>query len=213
MKYFFNFVRPHPKSLSLWRGTFKYYLLKNNDKISNLKDEELLDFYKKESRSEYFAELYKRYIPLVYGLSLKYLGNKDDAQDAVMDIYEEVSKKVFQYEISNFHTWLYSVAKNHCFGKLRKDNKTVNIEQAVMENQENFTLLDGDKSEDEEKALNYCLNELNKEQRTSIDLFYFENKSYAEIVDITGFALEKVKSYIQNGKRNLKNCILRILEK
>lgn len=188
--------------------------MRDKGEISNLKDEELLDFYKKESRPEYFAELYKRYIPLVYGLSLKYLGNKDDAQDAVMDIYEEVSKKVFQYEIGNFHTWLYSVSKNHCFGKLRKDNKTVtlNIEQAVMENHENFTLLDDDKSEDEEKALNYCLNELNKEQRKSIDLFYFENKSYADIVDITGFALEKVKSYIQNGKRNLKNCILRVLK-
>lgn len=187
--------------------------MNNNDKISKLIDEELLDFYKKESQSEYFAELYKRYIPLVYGLSLKYLGNKDDAQDAVMDVYEEVSKKVFQYEIGNFRTWLYSVAKNHCFGKLRKENKTVmlNIEQAVMENEDNFTLLDGDKSVEEEKALNYCLNELNKEQRKSIDLFYFENKSYADIVDITGFALEKVKSYIQNGKRNLKNCILRIL--
>lgn len=207
-------MRPHPKSLSLWRGTFKYYSLRDKGEISNLKDEELLDFYKKESRPEYFAELYKRYIPLVYGLSLKYLGNKDDAQDAVMDIYEEVSKKVFQYEIGNFHTWLYSVSKNHCFGKLRKDNKTVtlNIEQAVMENHENFTLLDDDKSEDEEKVLNYCLNELNKEQRKSIDLFYFENKSYADIVDITGFALEKVKSYIQNGKRNLKNCILRVLK-
>jgi len=191
-----------------------YNSLKNKGEISNLSDEELLDLHKNESRSEYFAELYKRYIPLVYGLSLKYLENKDDAQDAVMDIYEEVSKKVFQYEIGNFHTWLYSVAKNHCFGKLRKGNKTVmlNIEQAVMENEDNFTLLDGDKSEEEEKALNFCLNELNKEQRKSIDLFYFENKSYADIVDVTGFALEKVKSYIQNGKRNLKNCILRFLK-
>lgn len=188
--------------------------MNNKGEISNLKDEELLYFYKNESLFDYFAELYKRYIPLVYGLSLRYLGNKDDAQDAVMDIYEEVSKKALQYEIANFHTWLYSVAKNHCFAKLRKGNKTVmlNIEQAVMENENNFTLLDGDKSEEEEKALSYCLNELNKEQRKSIDLFYFEDKSYADIVDITGFAIEKVKSYIQNGKRNLKNCILRVLK-
>ncbi|VBB45886.1 RNA polymerase, sigma-24 subunit, ECF subfamily [uncultured Paludibacter sp.] len=187
--------------------------MKDKGKISNLSNEELLDFYKKESRSEYFAELYKRYIPLVYGLCLKYLGNKDDAQDAVMDIYEEVSKKIFQYEIKNFHTWLYSVAKNHCLGKLRKENKNVflNIDHIIMENEENFTLIDGERSEKEERALSFCLNELNKEQRKSIDLFYFENKSYADIADETGFTLEKVKSYIQNGKRNLKNCILRVL--
>ena len=80
-----------------------------------------------------------------------------------------------------------------------------------MENEADFNLLDREKSEEEENALNFCLNELGKEQRKSIELFYFENKSYLDIVDLTGFALEKVKSYIQNGKRNLKNCILRVM--
>lgn len=187
----------------------------NSDKISELSDKELLDFYKKNGNSAYFAELYKRYIPLVYGLCLKYLGNIDDAKDGVMDIYEDVSQKINRYEIDNFKTWLYSVSKNYCFGKLRQENKTVllNIEQAIVENEDNFTLLDKELTSDEEKALNTCLNELNKEQRKSIDLFYFNEKSYADIVEITGYALEKVKSYIQNGKRNLKNCILKILNK
>ena len=189
--------------------------MKNSDKISVKTSQELFTLYKKERQPDYFAELYRRYIPLVYGLCLKYLSNPDDAQDAVMDIYEEISEKVLRYEVENFHTWLYSVSKNHCLHKLRKSNRTymLNIEQAFMENGDFFTLIDKEKSVEEENALNFCLNELNKEQRTSIELFYYEEKSYADIVDVTGFTLEKVKSYIQNGKRNLKNCILKILNK
>lgn len=70
-----------------------------------------------------FSELYRRYIPMVYGLCLKYLGNKADAEDAVMDLFEDVSQKIKQYEIQHFHTWLYSVARNHCLQRLRKGNK------------------------------------------------------------------------------------------
>ena len=163
----------------------------------------------------FFGELYRRYIPMVYGLCLKYLGNGSDAQDAVMDLFEEVSQKMKRYEIQNFHTWLYSVAKNHCLQRLRKDNKAlfVQFDEAVMENGSFFTLLDRDHPDDEEaSALAVCMNELGEEQRISIELFYYQDKSYADIVSLTGFTLDKVKSYIQNGKRNLKNCIKRILE-
>lgn len=189
--------------------------MKHKGKIQELNDEELLQLYKNEQQSDCFAELYKRYIPLVYGLCLKYLGNEPDAQDAVMDIYEDLTGKVSNYEIRNFHTWLYSVAKNHCFRKLNTDGKVifVDFEQNFMENEADFTLIDGEKSEEEEKALNFCLKELNNEQKKSIELFYFESKSYLDIAEQTGYTLEKVKSYIQNGKRNLKNCILRIMNK
>jgi len=82
-----------------------------------------------------------------------------------------------------------------------------------MENGSFFTLLDGDQSDDEEaSALAFCMNELSEEQRRSIEYFYYHDKSYADIVTLTGFTLDKVKSYIQNGKRNLKNCVRRILE-
>lgn len=165
----------------------------------------------------YYGELYRRYIPMLYGLCLKYLANGADAQDAVMDLFEDVSHKIKQYEIQNFHTWLYSVAKNHCLQRLRKENKAffVQFDEAIMENGSFFTLLDRDQSDDEEastSALAVCMNELGKEQRRSIEYFYYQDKSYADIVTMTGYTLDKVKSYIQNGKRNLKNCVKRILE-
>lgn len=188
--------------------------MKNSRHIATLSNDELFEFCKKEEQPVCFGELYRRYIPMIYGLCLKYLGDKDDAQDAVMDLFEEVSRKIKQYDIQNFHTWLYSVAKNHCLLRLRKEKPSffTQIDDRVMENGDFFTLLDKEKSTEEESALMVCMKELGEEQRKSIEYFYYENKSYADIVSITGYALEKVKSYIQNGKRNLKNCITRILQ-
>ncbi len=57
--------------------------------------------------------------------------------------------------------------------------------------------------------LENCINELGMEQQLCIRHFYLAEKCYKEIVDITGFDINKVKSYIQNGKRNLKLCMER----
>lgn len=152
---------------------------------------------------------------MLYGLCLKYLRNEQDAQDAVMDLFEYLNEKISNYEIANYHSWLYTVAKNHCLLKLRKDKQMFfeDINDKIMENSDFFTLLDEDKSNEEQSALEYCMKELGKEQRATVEYFYYENKSYADIVLLTGYSLNNVKSYIQNGKRNLKNCITRILNR
>lgn len=188
--------------------------MKKRAEINNLSNDELFDLYKKEEQAIYFAELYRRYIPLIYGVCLKYLANKADAQDAVMDLFEDLNQKIMNYNISSFHSWLYTVTKNHCLLKIRKEKQFhfEDINEAIMENGDFFTLSDREQSEEHASALSYCLTELSREQRINIELFYYGNKSYADIVTLTGYSLNKVKSYIQNGKRNLKNCINRILE-
>jgi len=184
-----------------------------SNKISKHSNEELLKIFQEEGDMVVFGELYKRYIPLLYGLCLKYLEDKDAAHDAVMDLFENLSGKIAQYEIKNFNTWLYSVAKNHCLQLLRKEKNIffVKMEDAFMENEDNFTLIDKPQTEEEISALTYCIETLSGEQKISIQYFYMEEKSYADIVELTGFALNKVKSYIQNGKRNLKSCIIKVL--
>lgn len=188
--------------------------LKTRANISKLTNDELFELSRGEDQPVWFGELYRRYIPMVYGLCLKYLGNETDAQDAVMDLFEEVSGKIKQYDIQNFHTWLYSVVKNHCLARLRKAKGLffVHIDEGFMENSHFFTLIDRERSDEEESALLFCMKELGEEQRRSIEYFYYENRSYADIVDLTGYPLNKVKSFIQNGKRNLKNCITKILQ-
>ncbi len=188
--------------------------MKNTRKISDYSNEELLAIFVEGHDTAFLGELYRRFIPLVYGLCLKYLNNQELARDAVMDIFETLVEKVPQYEIKNFNTWLYSVTKNHCLHIIRKEKQTsfVNIEDAFVENEAIFTLTDKPQSQEEADALTYCLGTLLEEQKVSIDYFFFEEKSYADIVELTGYALSKVKSYIQNGKRNLKSCLIKVLQ-
>jgi RNA polymerase sigma-70 factor (ECF subfamily) len=176
-------------------------------------DDELLRQFTETANQELLGHLYSRYIPLVYGLCLKHLQQIEDAEDAVVDIYEEISQKIRNYPIGNFKTWIYSVAKNHCLQILRKEKNRIfeEIDGNFMESDEFEHLLDVEDDKEKEEALNYCLDTLSEEQRLCIVHFFFEDFSYADIVEKTGFALNKVKSYIQNGKRNLKLCILKII--
>ena len=170
----------------------------------------MLQQYCQSGQTEYFGELYNRYIPLLYGVCLKYLQDEAKAQDAVMQLFEDLLPKVYDYEIRVFRTWLYRVAKNHCLQILRKENKEISIDYAVnfVESDEILHLLDEeDKGEEQINALNHCLEKLPENQRISIIRFFMEEMSYADIVEQTGYTLNNVKSYIQNGKRNLKICI------
>ncbi len=172
-------------------------------------DEELLALYRETGRSDCFGQLYNRYIPLVYGLCLKYLQQIEKAQDAVMQIYEDIAPKVSNYDIKVFRTWLYSVARNHCLQILRKEKHEISVDfdVQVVESESFLHLFDEDKDNDRFEALQHCMDQLPEPQRVAVSKFFMEELSYADIVDITGYQLKSVKSYIQNGKRNLKNCI------
>lgn len=181
----------------------------NREKTVEYTDEDLLSLYRDTGDTEHFGKLYNRYIPLVYGLCLRYLQDEDKAQDAVMEIFENLLPKICGYEIKVFKTWLYSVAKNHCFHLLRENKREISVDfdANIMESDDVLTLLSDDTDNEREDALNYCMAKLSEAQRISVTRFFYENMSYADIVDTTGYDLKSVKSYIQNGKRNLKLCI------
>lgn len=179
-----------------------------------LDDNDLLEKYKQTGNISYFSQLYERYIPLVYGLCLRYLQNADKSQDAVIDIFENLSGKIIGYEIKSFKNWLYSVVKNHCFYVLRENKKEtiVSFDSQFMESEDILDLLIEESDKEKEMHLNNCIQKLPSPQRIAIQKFFFEDKSYADIVDETGYNLKSVKSYIQNGKRNLKICIEKALK-
>jgi RNA polymerase sigma-70 factor (ECF subfamily) len=174
-------------------------------------DEELLQYYKNTGKTDSFGQLFDRYIPLVYGVCLKYLRDAGEAQDAVMQLFEDLLPKVLHYEINVFRTWLYTVSKNHCLQLLREKERTIQVELYAdfMESDEIMHLLDEEVDEDNERlqALQKCMEALPENQRISVTRFFMDELSYADIVESTGYSLKSVKSYIQNGKRNLKICI------
>jgi RNA polymerase sigma factor (sigma-70 family) len=170
-------------------------------------DEEQLLQYRNSGDIALLGQLYEPYMPLVYGVCLKYLQDEEQSKDAVMQIFEDLIVKARQHEIKQFRGWLYVLARNHCLMQLRNNKKMplINLEEVMEFNP--FVHLDSESNEGHMQVLKYCLQKLNQAQQQSIQLFYYQEKCYKEIADATGYSLNEVKSYIQNGKRNLKLCI------
>lgn len=192
-------------------------------KIETGSDEELLKRYRDEGDIRLAGQLYERYMNLVFGVCLKYLEEREWAKDEVMNIFEKlVTVLPQQQEISNFRIWLYVVTKNHCLMLLRSRKSEAAHAEAMMndplffmENSSGMHPMGDDDGGDQDdpggedgiKRLEECIERLREEQRNCIRLFFYEGCSYRQISDRLGVDEMKVKSYIQNGKRNLKICM------
>ncbi len=180
-----------------------------NISTNSLADKELVDLYKQSDDLTVLGELYQRYMELVYGVCLKYFKDAEAAKDGVMQIFEELVSKLKKHEVDNFRGWLHQLAKNHCLMQLRtpRNLKIVEFKTDLMQYEENVHLNGVLEKEENFKKLEYCIETLSNEQKESIRLFYLEEKCYNEIVEITGQEWSKVRSLIQNGRRNLKLCM------
>ncbi|MDD5569629.1 MAG: sigma-70 family RNA polymerase sigma factor [Bacteroidales bacterium] len=179
--------------------------------IKNQTDSELISSYKETGENNYVGELYNRYVHLVFGVCMKYLKDEDESKDAVMQIFEKLLEDLKKHEIENFKSWLHVCAKNHCLMTLR--GKTVQIinENTLKKDLSSFmesdSVLHHDNGKDKEIRIQHLeegIKNLSPEQKICIELFFIKDKSYQEIIEITGYDMNKVKSFIQNGKRNLK---------
>jgi len=146
---------------------------------------------------------------LVYGVCLKYLKDPEASKDAVMQIFEELVIKLKKHEVENFKAWLHQVAKNYCLMQLRtpRNLKTVEIPASLMQNEEDVHLNGVLEKEENIKNLEICISALPQDQQLMIKMFYLEGKCYNEIVEATGHEWNQVRSFIQNGRRNLKLCM------
>jgi RNA polymerase sigma factor (sigma-70 family) len=204
-------MRCYPGEDSISRLIIFYYFSKmlsaENDKM--LHDNELIRRYKESGELAILGELYKRYMPLVYGVCLKYLKDREESRDAVMQIFEKLVTTLKEHEVEHFKSWLYITSRNHCLMQLRarKGKNFEEITEFFMETEAQLHLDDEPEMESNLSKLELCIQKLAAEQKHCVTLFYLQQKCYKEIVQLTGFDDNKVKSYIQNGKRNLKICM------
>ncbi len=174
-------------------------------------DEELISLYKKTDDLAIVGVLYDRYTALTFGVCLKYLKDREESRDAVMQIFEKLIVTLKEHEINVFKGWLYVTARNHCLMQIRskKGKKFEELSPFLMETDGNGHQEQGPEIEDDLRKLEECMEALGNEQKQCVQLFYLQQKCYKEITESTGYDLNKVKSYIQNGKRNLKICMER----
>lgn len=187
----------------------------DKSKINAADDSVLLLQYRQTGDLVFIGELYKRYAKQILSACVYYFTDKDEAKDHVMQIFDKLIVELKSREVDNFKGWLSFVVRNYCISVIRKqktDKKRLNDYQEheyTMQSEETELALEKIKdAELNEKLLKESLNDLKEGQRKCIDLFYLQNKSYQQIESITGYSSLEVKSYIQNGKRNLKLLIL-----
>lgn len=189
---------------------------KYNAPIKSKSDADLVLLYKQDQDKEIIGELYIRYHHIVNGICLKYVKNTDQAKDISLGIFSTLYESLLKYDINDFKSWLLTVTRNSCIKFLQKETKEQTFNQDYKLSDEDFMESEPENDhitnkEYQLQALEKALEQLKPEQRECIKLFYIEDKSYQEITDLTHFDLKKVKSYIQNGKRNLQIIMQELL--
>ena len=181
--------------------------------LHHLDDITLIQSYRTTHNAQYVGELYRRYAHLILGVCMKYLKNREDSEDSVMEIFEKLHLDLKKSEVEHPKSWLYMVARNHCLMRLRKAGLKIDYTEEIP-----HTALYGgayeqnedEMFEDKERLIQLLesnIINLKNEQRVCIELFYLKDKSYKDIVRETGFSLNEIKSHVQNGKLNLKKMM------
>ena len=169
---------------------------------------ELIERYKRSQDQQYLSDLYRPYMTLIYGTSLKYLKNKAQAEDAVMDIYVSLKDKVAKHKIDNFRAWIYRLSVNHCLEKLRKENRFRERKNDAEHMYSSTVFHPNDVNKEKDlQVMEACILELNDAQRQCVKEFYYNKKSYNDIAEQLSMSYTQVRSAIQNGRRNIKNCM------
>ena len=182
--------------------------------LNTYNDLELVAKYKQTNDNVFVGVLFQRYTHLIFGVCMKYLKDEEDAEDASMQIFEKLLVDLKKHEVQQFKAWLHMVCKNYCLmqlrsgaSKLKHEREMHKDELAFMESNHDLHLIYENHKEIQLTQMEECIKVLNNEQRLCVELFYLQEKSYQEVSEMTNFSMNNVKSYIQNGKRNLKNCV------
>lgn len=177
-----------------------------------LSDDDLLHRVRRESNGRALNQLLQRHLESVMGLCLYYLGHAEDAEDATMEILAKATQSIRDgKEIRSFKDWLFIIGRNHCFQRLKQrerfhtlfslveDTKTADIFMQLPAEDALYT-------EQYQKMDNLLRSvaALKAPQRDCITAFFLQEKSYKEIAEERQEPLDRVRSYIQNGRRNLR---------
>jgi RNA polymerase sigma-70 factor (ECF subfamily) len=179
----------------------------NRKQYDHISEQELLESFYSDRNNEWLGILLQRYTLLLFGVCMKYLKNEEEARDAVQQIFLKVITELQRYKVEYFKSWLYMVAKNHCLMKIRatQGKRETELKEEITGPAEDGDHISSIREKDVTlNLMNESLEELNKEQKDCVTLFYLEKRSYQEITESTGLSMMQVKSHIQNGKRNLR---------
>ncbi|MEM9928209.1 MAG: sigma-70 family RNA polymerase sigma factor [Bacteroidota bacterium] len=177
-------------------------------------DQDLLVRFQQSTSPNDLLPLYERHAELIYALALRYLGSPQRAEDAGMEIWAILLDKLPKHEVSNFRSWLQTTVRNHCLMQLRREKRDplrqTSPEDDFMQSDRllHLSTETNQSSSPDTRPLYHCLKQLKEEQKQCVTLFYLrEGESYQSIAEKMNLSVGRVRSHIQNGRRNLKICL------
>lgn len=192
---------------------------KNLSKKAN-EDFELVEAAKTGDQRAY-AAIMGRYREPIYYLVLKMIRNESDAEDISIEAFEKAFKKLDQYTPEYaFSTWLFRIATNHCIDFIRKKKlKTTSIDQVVDDGEsEGMKIQIKGSSKDPEESyieqqkidlMREYVDKLDEPYKTLVNLRYFKEWSYEEIVQKQGIPLGTVKAQLFRARALLSDLMRR----
>ena len=160
----------------------------------------------KTGDKNYLGQVYEANKKRLFFHCLRLLNNEEDAKDATSDAFIRAFDNIRNFDIKRpFYPWLARIATNLCIDFIRKRKwaqlNTID-EEKVKAKTENS--LDALQRKELGNKIKWAMDKLKKPQKRCFYLFYIQEKSYKEIVQIMGYSYNRVRSCIQNGRRNFK---------
>lgn len=167
--------------------------------------------FRKTGDIDLLKQLYTKYIPLVYGIGLKYLHDRLKSKELLRKVFDQLSAEAAKQEISHLKNWLYMAAKSSCSASSNETGENEELKLAVIHLDSmkisEFELHPLDKVGTLSASVKNCIQRLDELQRTCIEQFYFKRQTYNEIAASLSCDEQDVKLHIQKGKQHITNCL------
>jgi RNA polymerase sigma-70 factor (ECF subfamily) len=156
-----------------------------------------------------FRGLVERYHPTAFAVVRSVMGDRDDVEDVVQEVFIKVYRGLSKYRgDSKFSTWIYRIARNEAINAVRKKViDTQPIEDTVIEAPAGSRPDEQLGHVAERMHLEMYLSQLDDNYRTVLELRYLGERSYSEIGETMDLPIGTVKSYIHRAKIELKRLM------
>ncbi|MFZ1742610.1 MAG: sigma-70 family RNA polymerase sigma factor [Pontixanthobacter sp.] len=156
--------------------------------------------------------IYRATSAKLFGICLRILGSKDDAEDALQDVYINLWRSAGRYDPDRASpiSWLATFARNRAIDRLRSgkvQRGAVPVNEAA-ELEDSAPLADAVLEDTERDArIHHCLGTLDDKTQDSIRTAFFHGTTYAELAEAKGVPLGTMKSWVRRGLAKLKRCL------
>lgn len=160
-----------------------------------------------------FSALYDRTSAKLFGICLRVLDDRGEAEEALQEAYIRVWNRADLYRVNGYSpmTWLITLTRNVAIDRRRK--RPARPAEAIDLADEMPDLAPGPESQtvdrSEAEKLYVCLRELPPDRAAMVRRAYLEGHTYAELSEATGVKLNTVRTWLRRALIQLRECLAR----